>query len=309
MVENIKSIDERIKENIKNYGLENLLLLDYLETKLKNLSELTGAEFLVTDRHGERKVCVGNFEGFEPDVVTEPGEKLRVVSRTVGHVYVKYDKVPEERLAVVKEAVKQDLFLIAVFAEEFYLHKEYAFYADELEESVSRGKYSARDMEKEDPLTGVFNQVYFANRMRVIDRSEVVPVALIHGNINDCKFVNDNYGEEESDRLIAAIAKMLKEEAKPEYTIGRCDGDVFNILITMPEEGEAEEYCSRIQERCMEYEDALLSPSIAFGIVYKQNVEESLNTLLSDAEYVMLENKLEMKGSPDYLRRLRKGME
>ena len=147
MAGNVKSIEERIKDNIKNYSLENLLLLDYLEAKLKNLSELTGAEFLVTDRHGERKVCVGNFEGVEPDVVAEPGEKLRVASRTVGHVYVNYDKVSEERLAVVKEAVKQDLFLIAVFAEEFYLHKEYAFYADELEEQVYRGKYQARNVE------------------------------------------------------------------------------------------------------------------------------------------------------------------
>jgi len=309
MAENIKSIDERIKDNIKNYSLENLLLLDYLEAKLKNLSELTGVEVLVTDRHGERKVCVGNFDGFCPDVVAEPGEKLRVVSRTIGHVYVKYDKVPEERMAVVKEAVKQDLFLIAVFAEEFYLHKEYAFYADELEEQICRRESQVKDGEKEDTLTGVYNRLYFTNRMHVIDRSEVVPVAVIHGNINDCKFVNDNFGEEESDRLIAAIAGMLKAEAKPEYIIGRCDGDVFNILITMPEEGEAEEYCRRVQERCMECEDALLSPSIAFGIVYKQNVEESLGTLLSDAEYVMLENKLEMKGKPDYLKRLRKALD
>ncbi len=304
MAGNVKSIDQRIKDNIKNYGLENLLLPDYLEAKLKNLSELTGAGFLVTDRHGERKVCVGDFGDFTPDVVAEPGEKLRVVNRTVGHVYVNYDKVPKERLEVVKEAVRQDLFLIAAFAEELYLHKEYAFYADELEERFDKEKYQTRQVEKEDLLTGVFNQVYFANRMRVIDRSEVAPVALIYGNINDWKYADEHFGEMESDRLISTVAMMLKEEAKPEYIIGRCDGDVFEILITMPEDGEAEDYCKRVQERCMEFEDPLLTPSIAFGIVYKENVEESLSALVSDAEYAMLENKLEMKGMPGYKERL-----
>lgn len=308
MAGNVKSIDQRIKDNIKNYSLENLLLPDYLEAKLKNLSELTGAVFLVTDRHGERKVCVGDFGDFAPDVVAEPGEKLRVANRTVGHVYVNYDKVPKERLEAVKEAVRQDLFLIAAFAEELYLHKEYAFYADELEERFVKEKYQTRQVEKEDLLTGVFNQVYFANRMRVIDRSEVAPVALIYGNINDWKYADEHFGEMESDRLISTVAMMLKEEAKPEYIIGRCDGDVFEILITMPEDGEAEDYCKRVQERCMEFEDPLLAPSIAFGIVYKENVEESLSALVSDAEYAMLENKLEMKGMPGYKERLCKAV-
>lgn len=309
MAGEMKSIDQRIKENIKNYNLSNLLLADYLQAKLESLSALTKAGFYVTDRHGEKFVSVGEFADFVPDVAENPGEKIRVINRTVGHVYVDYDSVPEENLEIVKEAVRQDLFLIAVFAEEYYLHKEYAFYADELEEKVQNETYKARKVEKEDLLTGVFNQVYFTNRMRVIDRSEVAPVAFIHGNINDCKFVNDNYGEMESDRLISTIAMMLKEEAKPEYIIGRCDGDVFCILITVPEDGEAEAYCKRVQERCHAFEDPLLAPSIAFGIVYKQNVEESLSVLMSDAEYAMFENKLEMKKEAGYEKRLRKGME
>ena len=46
-------------------------------------------------------------------------------------------------------------------------------------------------------------------------------------NINDWKFVNENYGDEESDRLIKTVAGILKQEAKPEYVMGRVDGDVF----------------------------------------------------------------------------------
>ena len=304
----VKSIEQRVKENIKNYNINNLLTAENVEKKIKTLSALTGAELYITDRHGTKFVSVGDFDNFEPDVVENPGEKLRVAGRTIGHAYIKYNKVPEENLEIVEKAVKQDLMILTAFAEEFYLHKEYAFYSDALEEKVVDESYRTKQIEKEDLLTGVFNNVYFIDRMRVLDRSEIVPVALLNCNINDCKFFNDTYGEEESDRMIAAVAEILKEEAKPEYIIGRCDGDVFNILISVPEEDEAEQYAVRVQERCEAFEDPRLAPSVAFGIVYKQNVEERLNMLLSDAEYAMFENKLEMKQRPGYEERKKKGL-
>lgn len=308
MAEKRKSIDQRIKENIKNYNLGNLLLPDYLKAKLDNLSELTGAGFYVTDRHGLKFITAGGFDEYEADVRNKPGEKIRVLNRTVGHIYVNYNQVPEEKTELVREAVKQDVMLLSALAEEHYLHKEHAFYLDKLEESGLGEANHTKEVEKEDLLTGVFNQVYFANRMRVIDRSEIVPVALIQANINDSTFVSANFGEEESDRLISTVAMFLKEEAKPEYTIGRWENDVFIILITMPEDGEAEEYCKRVQERCLAFEDEVLAPSVAFGVVYKQNVEESLSVLISDAEYAMFENKLEMKQEPGYEARLKKGL-
>ena len=309
MAEKMKSIDQRIKENIKNYNLNNLLLPQNLKAKLESLAALSGAEFYVTDRHGKKIFTIGDFGDFIPDVVNRPGVKIRVANRTIGHIYAKYDKVEEERKPAVNEAIKQEVAMLSSLAEQSYLHKEYAFFADELEEKLTQGAYGTRQVEKEDLLTGVFNQTYFMNRMRVVDRSEVVPVALIQGKINDSTFVSEHYGEMESDRLISIVAMFLKEEAKPEYIIGRCENDIFEILIAAPEEGEAEEYCRRVQERCLAFEDALLAPSVAFGIVYKQNVEESLSDLVSDAEYVMFESKLEMKKEPGYEERLKKGIQ
>ena len=59
----------------------------------------------------------------------------------------------------------------------------------------------------------------------------MAPVALIQANINDWKFFHDNFGIEESDRLSSIVGKTILEHAKPEYVIGRCDGDLFNIVI------------------------------------------------------------------------------
>lgn len=175
-------------------------------------------------------------------------------------------------------------------------------YMEELE-----GKDEAKQKEQAsrmDELTGVFANDYFEKRMQIVDRSEVVPVAVIEININDWKYANDHYGDEESDRLIRIIADIVREEANPYFVIGRIDGDVFGVLIPMVEEGEAEDYARRIKERCVNYEDEKLAPSVAIGIVYKNNIEQSVQDLFSDAQYEMFEDKLAMKQEPDYRERL-----
>ena len=175
-------------------------------------------------------------------------------------------------------------------------------YMEELE-----GKDEAKQKEQSsrmDELTGVFANDYFEKRMQIVDRSEIVPVAVIEININDWKYANDHYGDEESDRLIRIIADIVREEANPYFVIGRIDGDVFGVLIPMVEEGEAEDYARRIKERCVNYEDEKLAPSVAIGIVYKNNIEQSVQDLFSDAQYEMFEDKLAMKQEPGYRERL-----
>lgn len=297
-------LEKRTKENIKNYRLENLFTIDMLQEHLKDMAELLDIDILLTDRHGEKAFVTGDFIGFTPDVVNAPGKKLKVANRTVGHVYVKYDRVPEEKTAFADKIIDGEVALLAALGEERYMHRETSCYAEELESSLNREQEQLRNGEKEDILTGTLNRTYFEGRIKVIERSAVVPIAVINVNINDWKYANDHFGEEESDRLIQIVASIIKAEAKPDYVIGRYDGDVFVILIPMPEEEEAESYCRRIQTQCDTYEDACLSPSVACGIVYKTNLEESIYDKMSDAEYEMFENKFQIKNADGYQARL-----
>lgn len=301
--------EKRIKENIRNYSLSNLYNMEIVKRHLENLAGILEINVLLTDRHGEKEVVIGDsFLGFYPDVVSEPGWKLRVQNRTVGHLYIK--PLSEEcDMRLIDEMADSTLELLAALGEEAYLHREDGIYLEELEKQLEEREHISSQNEKEDVLTGVFHKLYFENRMKIIDRSEVVPVAVLNVNINDWKFVNDNFGDEESDRLIKTVAEILKEEAKPYFVIGRIDGDVFGVLIPMAEDGEAESYGARIQDRCFTYEDPILAPSVAVGIVYKTNIEETLEEKLSDAEYEMFDNKFEIKNAPGYRERLRKGLQ
>lgn len=295
----ITPLEKRLKDNIKNYKLAALYDIESLYSYLKSLSDLSGLEFLVTDRHGEKAVCVGDFIGFVPDVVNEPGEKVKVMNRTIGHIYVKgnMDEANNVLIKVVVEQLKQQGY-------ESYAHIETAIYADELEELLEKEQFRVKHGEKEDALTGTLNNTHFHDHMKRIDNSEIAPVAMVSININDWKVFNDHFGDEESDRLIQIVASILKEEAGVEYIIGRCGGDSFNVLIPNAEYEEAERYTTAIKKRCEEYKDDRLSVSIACGIAMKTNVEEKLIKLLEEAEYEMFSDKVEIKSKLDYRKRL-----
>ena len=298
--------EKRIKDNIKNYAPDKLFPVENLTEYFKAFTKACGVEILLTDRHGERLISTGDFSNFNGDVVANPGRKVRVCDRTVGHLYCRFDDVEDSGKVIFDLMLDQLVALLERLGEQTYLFTESSFYIDELEDKEKAQQQIRIHSEKLDPLTGVFNKLYFEKRMGIIDRAEIIPVGVVNININDWKYVNDHFGDEESDRLIRLVANLIRTESKAEYVVGRVDGDVFVTLIPMAEDNEAEEFARRVQAACLASEDAILSPSVACGVIYKSNVEQHLEDLLSDAEYEMFRNKLEIKNAPGYRERLEK---
>ncbi len=299
-------LDKRLKDNIRNYKLATLIDTEEMLELLKAVNKLAGVAVMLTERHGEKAIAVGDWTGFTPDVEADPGVKLRICDRTVAHVYIKYDAVEYDKISQVRLIIERIIDSYEKLGEKSYRTRELEIYVDELEEKLEKESYQAKTGEKNDELTDMLNRTYFENRLKIIDRSQVVPVAGVCININDWKYVNDHYGDEESDRLIRTVADIIKDKAKPDYVIGRVDGDVFNIIIPMPEGEECSVFCASVQKACEEFDDPHIAPSVAVGYAIKENVETPLSDTLSDAEYSMFENKIEVKNAPGYYERLRK---
>lgn len=300
------SFEQRIKENIKNYQLDTLFSVELVKACFEDLAELIEASFLLTDRHGEKVSGVGACLEMEPNVVDNPGTKIRVKDRTFAHLYLDFGSENEEQRHKKAASFANLVLLVEKMGEEAYLRKELDAYSNELERTVEKEKYRPTHGDKEDPLTGFLNKSNFDIKRQIVDRAEMVPVAEICLNINDWKYAYDHFGNEESDRLIRTIADIIRKNAKPEYIIGRTDGDVFSVLINMPQEDEAQAFCEAVASQCNAYEDDKLAPSVAYGIVLKTNVEESLEELYSDAEYEMFDHKYRVKNEPGYRERLEK---
>lgn len=303
---------QRIEQNSKNYSPRDLFDVGTAETMLTQLHACFGLDTLMTDRHGNILMTIGDFDGFKPDVVNKPGNKIRVKGRTVCHIYAKYDHVAPENFDAVQKLLDAYRDTLEEHSEKSYLASEQAVYIEELEQQLEREAAQAQYSGQNDPLTGVLNRNHFISQMKEIAEREVVPTAAICVNINDWRFVDNNFGEEESDRLIVTVAEILKTQVKENglehAVIGRVEGDVFHVLLPLAEEDEAKAYCDAIQLACDSFEDEKLAPSIAVGCVMRTNVEESFKNILSDAEYAMLENKFAIKNAPGYRERLEKGL-
>ena len=200
--------DKRIKENIRNYSLSNLYNMESIKKYLSSLAQVFQINILLTDRQGEKEIVIGDsFLGFHPDVINEPGRKLQVQGRTVGHLYVN-DLSGGQDNHLMNAMVDGTVELLAKLGEETYLHRESSIYLEELEKKLEDKTHKVKGSEREDVLTGVFNKFYFESKMKVIDRSEIIPVAVLNVNINDWKYANDHFGDEESDRLIRIVADI-----------------------------------------------------------------------------------------------------
>jgi len=303
---------QRIEQNSKNYFPKDLFDLNTAKIMLTQFQECFGLDTLMTDRHGNILMTIGDFGDFKPDVVNRPGNKIRVKGRTVCHIYAKYDHVTVENLDAVHRILDAYIETLENYSQKSYLVSEQAVYIEELEQQMEKDAAQAQYSGQNDPLTGVLNRNHFISQMKELVEREVVPTAVICVNINDWRFVDNNFGEEESDRLIVTVADILKakaEEAGLEHAvIGRVEGDVFHVLLPLTEEDEARAYCDTVQLACDSFEDEKLAPSVAVGCVMRANVEESFKDILSDAEYAMLENKFAIKNAPGYKERLEKGL-
>lgn len=131
-------LEKRLKENIKNYRLANLYKIESLKTQMKLLYDLTGIKILLTERHGDKMAAVGNFSDFVPDVVDDPGRKLRVANRTVGHIYTKEDEIISGKEDLAIEFLEQLIQMWEMLGEEAFINRERAVYIDEVDGQLKK---------------------------------------------------------------------------------------------------------------------------------------------------------------------------
>jgi two-component system cell cycle response regulator len=85
-----------------------------------------------------------------------------------------------------------------------------------------------------DPLTGLFNRRQFERRLReesAYARRHRQPFALVMIDLDHFKAVNDTFGHEEGDRVLAHLAQILKGALREDDTAFRYGGEEFILLL------------------------------------------------------------------------------
>ena len=168
---------------------------------------------------------------------------------------------------------------------------------DKLEEEKETSK-NYLNMANTDSMTGLSNKHAYSEREELInDRitaGETDPLAVVVGDINGLKYINDTLGHAAGDQLIKDAAALLCKKF-PDGAIYRVGGDEFVILL----QGAA---FDTMQESIDDFnhtvESNISKKSVVISIGYStlKSEDKYLSDVFERADRMMYERKKELKG-------------
>lgn len=150
-----------------------------------------------------------------------------------------------------------------------------------------------------DDLTGVLTRriglKFLDKYINLADKNSYV-LSIIYLDINDLKFINDEYGVERGDELIIHLSEVLNELLNDSDEVCRFREDEFLLILPDYSNAEAEELVVELRDRLDEFNISQMKPyeiSISVGIAeYQPDDSDNINELIAVAEERMHKDKL-----------------
>ena len=136
-----------------------------------------------------------------------------------------------------------------------------------------------------DKLTGLYNRMGYDN---LLGSADMASVALLLIDVDKFKDVNDTYGHDMGDRVLAHTAQVLRESFRSVDFVCRIGGDEFATIMahagpqfTELIRGKVE----HINERLQHPEDAKMPPvSVSVGVAFGSEAYKGPDDIIRDAD-------------------------
>ena len=169
--------------------------------------------------------------------------------------------------------------------------------SDRYQRELKEANETLRESSRTDYLTGLPNRRDMMDRLKTeLSRATRgrLSLTLLMIDVDRFKTVNDTYGHDAGDRVLQAIASVLRGSLREYDACARWGGEEF--LVFLPETGAedgmtvAEKLRERVARTEVEYEGYRLGATISLGLcAYLRG--ESLTTLLQRADEAMYRAK------------------
>ncbi|KKM10873.1 hypothetical protein SY88_11270 [Clostridiales bacterium PH28_bin88] len=147
----------------------------------------------------------------------------------------------------VREYTPDEIALLGVFAAQAAVAINNARNFQE----IKRAKEKIEEMSQRDFLTGLYNRQFFESLYRKeIERAQRYhrPVTVAMMDLDDLKRINDIYGHQMGDAVLAAVGEVLRQTLRQVDLAGRYGGDEIVVAFPETELGEARRAIKRIRE-------------------------------------------------------------
>jgi diguanylate cyclase (GGDEF)-like protein len=149
------------------------------------------------------------------------------------------------------------------------------------------------DLAVTDALTGARNRAEFlrlAEAAAMRAQTSGMPLMLLYLDIDRFKRLNDSHGHAAGDRVLRAMADVLRQVLRHDDVFGRLGGEEFGVLLPDQDETQALALAIRLRKRLAEVPrpDGRLTVSVGIARLRER---ESLPQALNRADLAMLEAK------------------
>ena len=143
-----------------------------------------------------------------------------------------------------------------------------------------------------DLLTGLKNRNFLNKKVPEWEASKVYPQAIVMIDLNNIKYINDNYGHEEGDNVIIKAASVLVNSQLENTEIIRTDGNEFLIYLVGYSEKQVATYALKLEKE-MKSLPHEFGASIGYSMIFDEI--KSLDDAINEATLEMMTKKQNLK--------------
>jgi diguanylate cyclase (GGDEF)-like protein len=158
---------------------------------------------------------------------------------------------------------------------------------------------SFRQASLTDPLTGVTNRRgFFEIGQRLLGRARFgkEPVALVVFDLDQFKYINDQFGHAIGDKVLIAFCRLASAQLRPNDLFGRLGGEEFAALLPNTGAQDAVALAERVrvatEAACPIVEEAhAVRMTVSAGVASLDEGTMALDAFLSTADFALLRAK------------------
>lgn len=173
----------------------------------------------------------------------------------------------------------------------------FLFFVTRLKDRLRESEVAAERLKRlaeTDELTGLYNRRRVSRLLEEeMERSlrYELPLSVIVFDIDDFKRVNDDFGHDVGDAVLAGLAKLAKDTVRQSDELARWGGEEFLVVAPETSRSGSRKLADRLREAIEEYEfEAGERVSASFG-VSKLRPRDSATTLVKRADVALYRAK------------------